>query len=97
MLSQKQLAKEFSTKENTTIETDETSKFGTKYSVYSLRDSKGMSFVFRLRELTTKSGKDTLHALREILFDLDHHLFLIKRINNEIRKGYVTCYERNSI
>jgi hypothetical protein len=24
-------------------------------------------------------------------------LFLIKRINNEIRKGYVTCYERNSI
>jgi hypothetical protein len=40
MLSQKQLAEEFSTKENTTIETDETSKFGTKYGVYSLKDSR---------------------------------------------------------
>ena len=70
-LSQKQIAEEFSTKENTTIETDETSKFGNKYGVFGLRDSEGTPFVLGLRELTTKSGRDTLDALKEILFDLD--------------------------
>lgn len=61
ILLQKQLAQEFSMKKikQFYIETDETSKFGTKYGVYSQRDSEGTPFVFGLRELTTKSGKDT--------------------------------------
>ena len=50
-LSQKQIADEFSAKENTTIETDEASKFGYKCGFFGLRDSEGTPFVLGLREL----------------------------------------------
>lgn len=59
VLAQNQLAESISQKENTTIETDETSKFGTQFGVYAVRDSEGNPYVLRLRELVTKSGKDT--------------------------------------
>ncbi|KAK3096973.1 hypothetical protein FSP39_005288 [Pinctada imbricata] len=62
-------------KEDTTIETDETSKFGTKFGVYALRDDEGTPYVLGLRELTTKSAKDTLDTFKEILFDLDNRYY----------------------
>ena len=71
VLAQKQLAEEVSTKEHLTIETDETSKYGTKYGVFAVRDDEGRGYVLGLREMTTKSGQDTLQTLKEILWDLD--------------------------
>lgn len=42
ILAQKQLSEEISQKENTTVET---SKFGTKFGVYAIRDSEGNPYV----------------------------------------------------
>ncbi|XP_033731138.1 uncharacterized protein LOC117320739 [Pecten maximus] len=83
VLSQKQLSEEISKKENTTIETDETSKFGTKFGVYAVRDSDGNPYVLGLRELVTKSGKDTLQAFKEILFDLDQRYYNTQSLTSQ--------------
>lgn len=80
IISQKQLSEEISKKENTTIETDETSKFGTKFGVYAVRDSTGNTYVLGLRELVTQSGKDTLDTFKEILFDLDQRYYDAKNL-----------------
>lgn len=74
-MSQKQLSEEISKKENTTLETDETSKFGTKFGVYAVRESAGNPYVLGLRELVIKSGQDTTETFKQILFDLDQRYY----------------------
>jgi len=71
LLSQTQLAHDISMKENTTLYTDETTKFGTKYMGYHLSDMQGTMYVLGLREIETKSASDTLTTLQDILKDLD--------------------------
>ena len=61
-----------SDKKDTSIYTDETSKFGNKVCGYHLRDQDGNYFTLGMRDLVTKSASDTLDTLREILHDIDH-------------------------
>ena len=70
-LAQKQLSDEFSTKQNTTLLTDETSKFGKKYMGYEAADADGNLWVLGLREIETKSAHNTLTVLKELLHDID--------------------------
>ena len=72
VLSQKQIAEVVTEKPNTSIYTDETSKFGKKVMGYHVRDQEGNYFTLGLREIATKSASDTLDTLREILADIDH-------------------------
>jgi len=83
VLAQNQLAESISQKENTTIETDETSKFGTTFGVYAVRDSEGNPYVLGLRELVTKSGKDTLQVFKEILFYLDQRYYTANNLASQ--------------
>ena len=71
-IARRQLAEEFASKENTTIETDETSKYGMKYGAFAIRDGHERSYLVGLRDMANKSCKDTLDTFREILWDLDH-------------------------
>ena len=50
---------------------DETSKYGQKFEGFHLSDSHGKTWVLGLRHLVTKSGRDTLQTLQEILADID--------------------------
>ena len=74
VLAQKQL-QEFRDKENTTLETDETSKYGSNFGAYALRDETRRAYILGLRDLLTKSGQDTLNTLKEILWDIDQLYF----------------------
>lgn len=71
-LSQQQLAEVFSKKDNICLMTDETSKFGSKFMGYECSDSDGNLWVLGLKEIETKSAKDTLTVFQQILTDLDN-------------------------
>ena len=58
-------------KENTTLYTDDTTKFDTKYMGYHLTYMQGTMYVLELREVETQSASDTLTTLQDILKDLD--------------------------
>ena len=70
MLSQKHIADELSNKHNTCLLSDETSKFGRKYEGFHVADEDGQVWVMGLRELVTKSGKDMLTTLQQVLQDI---------------------------
>lgn len=71
MLAQKQLSESLPNRENMTIYTDETTKYVTKFGGYHLSDSEGRIYVLGLRQLLTKSGRDTLAVFQDILQDID--------------------------
>ena len=71
VLAQQQIAEELPKDTATTIETDETSKFGHKYRAYAIRHSEGRPYVVGLCDLSTKSVKDTLDTFKQITWDLD--------------------------
>ena len=71
VVSQKQLAEEFSSKKNTTHYTDETSKFGEKYMGYHGSDDSGRFWVLGLRDISTKSASDTLDTFKQVLNDIE--------------------------
>lgn len=71
LISQTQLSQDVSEKKNTALYTDETTKFGTKYTGYHLSDQEGRMYVLGLRELETKSASDTLATFQEILKDIE--------------------------
>lgn len=70
-ISQQQLADISEDKAETSLYTDETSKFGKKVCGYHIRDKEGNFFTLGMRDMITKSGKDTLECLKEILLDID--------------------------
>lgn len=70
-LAQKQIAEVFSKENNTTLLTDETSKFGSKFMGYEAADSTGNLWVLGLRDIETKSSEDTLKVFKEILSDIN--------------------------
>ncbi|XP_062580294.1 uncharacterized protein LOC134242222 [Saccostrea cucullata] len=69
-LAKKQLEEMLPEKRNTTLHTDETSKYGLKYGGFSLRDEEGSYFVLGLREMATKSAENTLDKFKHILEDI---------------------------
>lgn len=71
LIAQKHVAEDLSSKKSTTIETDETSKYGSKYGAFAIRDDEGRPYLVGLRDLATKSAKDTLDVFKEILWDVD--------------------------
>lgn len=68
-LSQKHVAEVFSKKENTTVLTDETSKFGLKYMGYEAADADGNLWVLGLRDI--EKNLAIILLLNEILNDLN--------------------------
>ena len=70
-LAHSQLCEVFSQENNTTLITDETTKFGNKYMGYEAADSEGNLWVIGLRDIETKSASNTLTVFKEILSDLD--------------------------
>jgi len=70
-LSQSQLLDVLPNEEHTTLYTDETTKFGDKYSGYHVSDSEGRMYVLGLRDIATKSAADTLSVFQEILSDVN--------------------------
>ncbi|CAG2200332.1 unnamed protein product [Mytilus edulis] len=82
-LSQKHLAEVFSAEKNTTLLTDETSKFGNKFMGFEASDSKGNLWVLGLRDIETKSAEDTLKVLKEILQDLNE---ISDSVDNSVSK-----------
>ncbi|XP_062619501.1 uncharacterized protein LOC134281055 [Saccostrea cucullata] len=84
-LAKKQLQEELSEKINTTLHTDETSKFGIKYGGFSVRDEEGNYFALGLREMATKSAQNTLDTFKEILQDIsDNSEETQKNIGNKV-------------
>lgn len=71
VLAQKQLSESLPNRENLTIYTDETTKYRTKFGGYHLFDSESRMYVLGLRQLLTKSGRDTLAVFQDILQDID--------------------------
>lgn len=70
-LAQKQIAEVFTKEKNTTLLTDETSNFGSKFMGYEAADSTGNVWVLGLRDIETKSSEDTLKVFKEILNDIN--------------------------
>ena len=84
LLAQRQLADVFSPKQNTTLLTDETSKFGKKFMGYEASDEAGNLWVLGLRDIETKSAEDTLKVFKELLQDLDD---VVKNAEGDISKS----------
>lgn len=70
VLTQIQLSESLPKRENLTIYSDEITKYGTKFGGY-FSDSEGRMYVLGLRQLLTKSGRDTLAVFQDILQDID--------------------------
>ncbi|KAL4233840.1 hypothetical protein ACF0H5_008516 [Mactra antiquata] len=67
-LAQEQLIRRFSTKENTTLLSDQTSKFRTKFMGYEAADAEGNLWVLGIREIETKSAN--ILYLKKFFFTL---------------------------
>lgn len=70
-LAQMQIAEELPAQADTTLYSDETSKFGHRYMGYHISDGDGRFWVLGLRDIPTKSSEDSLATFKEILSDLD--------------------------
>ena len=57
-MSQTQLSEVLQDIKNLIIYTDETTKFGNKFSGYHVSDADGHMYVLGMRELVSKFGKD---------------------------------------
>ena len=71
ILAQKQIGEILPSQSNLGLLSDETSKFGKKVEGFHASDSDGRLYVLGLREITTKSGQDTLSTFQQILRDID--------------------------
>ena len=45
--------------------------YGRNYATFNVTDADSNMYVLGLKDLLTKSGKDTLDTFRDILFDMD--------------------------
>lgn len=71
ILAQAQIAEKLTQDDSFCLLSDETSKFGKKYEGFHVSDTNGQLWVLGLRNMVTKSGKDTLKTLQGILGDID--------------------------
>ncbi|WAQ97354.1 LOW QUALITY PROTEIN: hypothetical protein MAR_030044 [Mya arenaria] len=77
---------------NTTLHTDEASKYGSKWGALATRDSEGNNTFLGLRDMATKSSHDTLETFKNILSDIDSVCS-----NNESPAQKIICYIRNTM
>nr|XP_022291268.1 uncharacterized protein LOC111102708 isoform X2 [Crassostrea virginica] len=92
-LGKKQLEEKLPGKKNTTLHTNETSKFGVKYGGFSLRDEEGAYFVLGLREMATKSAQSTLDTFKDILDDIS----FANKETLDIRGIQILCNIQNTM
>lgn len=71
ILAQRQIAKKLTPDQRLCLLSDEFSKMGKAVEGFHVADDIGELKVLGLRQLTTKSAKDTLTVLKEILVDID--------------------------
>lgn len=70
-ISQQQLAEEMPQKTHMALLSDETSKYGQKFEGFHAADESGRMYVLGLRNIASKSGKDVLSTLQQILRDIE--------------------------
>ncbi|WAQ99790.1 hypothetical protein MAR_024163, partial [Mya arenaria] len=56
---------------NTTLHTDEASKYANKWGAFASRDQQGNYTLLGLKEMATKSSHDNLETFKDILNDID--------------------------
>ena len=71
ILAQKQLGEEYVCKNNNSLLSDETTKFGLKFEGFHAADDSSRMWVLGVRQMVTKSGQNTLDVLNQILRDID--------------------------
>lgn len=62
---------DISQKQNLTLYSDETSKFGKSYEVFVVSDEDKNSYVLGLREMQCKGSETVVDTLKEILHDIN--------------------------
>ena len=72
ILAHKQLGDEFASKENSTLMSDETSKYDIKMEGLHAADSEGKTWVLGVREIATKSAGNAFETFQKILQDVDN-------------------------
>ena len=80
IVCQTQLNENMPSKENLTLYSDETSKYGVKYCGYHVSDESGDMYVLGLRQLETKSAQNTLNAFEDILKDIEGQMTMKPQI-----------------
>ena len=96
-LAQEQLILVFSNKENTTLLTDKTSKFGIRFMGYEAAYGDGKLWVLCFLvfgKLKRKSDDNTLNIFKEILFDLDGKS---EQADNQISKDILCHNQCNNV
>ena len=76
--SHKQIAQVLKSKENITLYSDETRKYGHTLETFAVTDAEQNLYVLGLREMSNKSSQSTLETLQQILRDIDAHCHLLE-------------------
>ena len=71
VIAKKQIIEQAVENTNTTLHTDEASKYGFKWGAFATRNSDGDYLLLGLRDMATKSSHDTLDTFKDILSDID--------------------------
>ncbi len=71
IISQMQVLDQLSKEDDLTVATDEAMHYNRKYATFNAITSDDTTYVMGLRDLLTKSGKDTLDSFMQIMFDFD--------------------------
>lgn len=69
----KQIGDILQDKEDTTLYTDETRKYGKTFETYVVSDEDQNTYILGLREMFSKSAQSTLDTFKSILKDIDTH------------------------
>ena len=77
-VSHKQIAQVLKSKENITLYSDETRKYGHTLETFAVTDAEQNVYVLGLREMFNKSSQSTLETLQQILRDIDAHCHLLE-------------------
>lgn len=76
-----------SKKEDSTIHTDKTRKYGKTLEAYLVTDSEQNCYLLGLREMLNKSGVCTLDTFKEILSDITNSCH-VKELTANMNVGY---------
>ncbi|XP_024117792.1 uncharacterized protein LOC112139279, partial [Oryzias melastigma] len=87
LVAQKQLC-DIQDKMNTSLQTDETPKYGEKYCAYVLDDEEKNSYLLGMRHMSDKSALTTLETFQEILEDLNYSCTLAQKSEKSEAPGH---------
>ena len=89
-----QLAQDLPEKDMLTLATGEASHYGRKYATFNVTNADSNMYVLGLRDLLTKSGKHTLDAFKDILFDIDK-VYYKEGIGDGFSRHLLSCEKYN--